>query len=173
MSSDNQPNVRTGSVSGALPAVEKYHRDFYYLGKSVLRLGICIFVITLVAKLAFGGVSPILITILCVVSVLFIIIGILRIAFSYSALRSVQNSGASANSVGISTISNFRAFIQNNSNRRYSSESPTEATAENIHCGNRTFGSPTLVAPPSYEPPPSYEQIQKDSKVFESLQIKA
>lgn len=177
MSSNSGSNPMAANVSVHNQSVHKYHQDFFYLGKAVLRLGICIFVVTLIAKLAFGNdVSPILVTVLCIVSVVFVIFGIIRIAYSYSALRTVQNHNSS-DSVEVSTISNFRAFIQSNSNRQQNISEPQLRRPivpfpETIHCGNRTFGQPSLVSPPSYEPPPSYEQIQKDFKQFEHLEVK-
>ena len=171
MNLNARPVSASGQVSGQ-PTV-KYHRDFYYLGKCILRLGISIMVITLVAKLAFGGISPVLLIVLSAVSVLLVIIGIIRITCSYSALRRSRVDRPSTDSNSIATISNFQAFIRNHSNNRQNASENRNQTTENIHCGNRSFGSPSLVLPPSYEPPPSYEQIQKDLEKADQSQTKS
>lgn len=170
MSANTNPNPRpTSGRTTAQPTV-KYHRDLYYLGKCILRLGVSLMVITLVAKLAFGGISPVLIIVLSGVSILLVIIGIVRITFSYSALRA-DGERSPTNPTGIATISNFQAFIRNN--RRNEFQSGNQSVGETIHCGNRSFGSPSLVLPPSYEPPPSYEQIQKDAPKDDHSQVKS
>jgi hypothetical protein len=149
---------------------DKYDRDLYYLGKLALRLGVCIFFVVLIAKLAFGSIPITVILVLSILSVILIILGITRIVFSHNALTNSNNNNNNNNrdiSPRVSTISNFRAFIRDN-NRQIPGHR-LETNHETIHCGNRSFGSPSLVLPPTYEPPPSYEQIENSSQTHKNV----
>ncbi|XP_054160578.1 uncharacterized protein LOC128958699 [Oppia nitens] len=146
----------------------KYDRDFYFLGKSVLRLGICIFIVTIVAKFAFGdNVSPILITVLCVIGVLLIILGIIRITCSYRSVRRHQLSNGRSRDepVHVSTISNFRAFIRDNSRQNDRPVVQLEDRPPLYSNNHLNYGTTSVMSIlPNYDPPPSYEQSQYNTR---------